>query len=369
MKLFTVLLLILAVIGTQAKFNLRTYAQQKLRADAAANTHVIAADIATTVQGIVDRCFEAQLGKDNAELANTVAVNEFQTAEAIKGINLCLLSSNLRLGHDVDANITSSIDALKAASEDLVEAQNAYSKEVKNTGATLKTDVDTLESQIQSAREEFQSVFEQSESASPQENVDALVKYLEDHEGAFGNVHGDLKTAFDAFATAKGLAETALSQKATAVYTKKGIFDTKKDQLGNNKDQIVSQIINHYNEVDDGSTDAYPHRVSGKKGQGCGTLAYVEDGDNVESSNDKMCDGGLICVDRGSQRISALKLNTDEMANLDYSGAYVCVSKADTGLDAVSGATVTVKSDDDCQDSSRDKRGREKASCNLYDLN
>ena len=160
-----------------------------------------------------------------------------------------------------------------------------------------------------------------------------------------------------------------LSQKATAVYTKKGIFDTKKTELSNNKGLIVSQIINHYNEVDDGETDAYPHRVSGKKGQGCGTLAYVENGDNVESSNDKMCDEELICVDRGTQAISALKLNTDEMANLDYSGEYVCVSEADTSLTAVSGASVTVNSETDCKNSNRDKRGNKKASCNLYDLN
>ena len=319
MKLFTVLILILAVIGTQAKFNLRTYAQQKLRADADANTHVIAADIAKTVRGIVDQCFEAQLGKDNAELANTVAVNEFQTDEAIQGINLCLLSNNLRLGHDVYANITSSIEALKTASEAVVEAQNLFSSAVKEAGSQLDVDVQKLESEIQSARAEFQSVFEQSESASPQENVDALVKYLEDNEGAFKSTHEDLKDTFEDFQTTKNDVKTQLKEKAKAVYTAIGTFITKKTQLGSNKDQIVGQIIKHYNEIDDGTnTTAYPHSVSGKKGQGCGTLAYNETSDNVETAVKGMCGQGLKCVARGSQRISNLNLNDDEMANLVY---------------------------------------------------
>lgn len=88
----------------------------------------------------------------------------------------------------------------------------------------------------------------------------------------------------------------------------------------------------------------------------------------METAVKGMCGKNLKCVARTNSDQQKLDLNTDEMANLVYSGEYVCVASDNAATEVDIGVTATVTISD-CQNSSRDKRGFSKASCNLYDLN
>ena len=374
MKIFAIALLALTLSATQAKFNLRSYAQHKLQkeADSEYHTHdsaVLSGNIAT----IVNSCFDAQLGKNNGALVNTVAVAEFDTQGAVNGINLCLQASNLRLSHAVDANITGNINVLKNKAKDLVDAQQKFATKVKEEASGLKSSMSSLESSVANAREQFQGVFESSDTDTPQEKVAALIEYLDNKDSSYGATHDSLKTAFAAFNELQTAAKGNLSSLLKAIKNATDNFDAARNDVSGNQAKIAEDIEAHYKEVpNDDETSDFPHPVSGSSGEGCGVLdASVTDGDlDEEKANEKMCADGLTCVSRKSQKLVDSVLN-DDKGNLEYSGYFVCIDSTQlsyltvgTDYDEATTSSDPINLDTSC--SAPTTGPGEVASCNLY---
>ena len=364
MKIFAIALLALTLSATQAKFNLRSYAQHKLQKEADSEYHTHdSAVLSDNIANIVNSCFDAQLGKNNGAFVNTVAVAEFDTKGAVDGINLCLQSSNLRLSHAVDANITENINTLKGKATVLVDAQQAFATKVKEEASGLKSSMSTLESSVANAREQFQGVFESSDTDTPQEKVEALVDYLDNKDSSYGATHDSLKSAFEAFNQLQSDAKNNLSSLLEAIKNATDEFDAARDDVSGNQAKIAEDIEAHYKEVpNDDDTTEFPHPVSGTAGEGCGKLvASVADGAlDKEQADSNMCSSGLKCLPRTG--IVALHGGlVNDRGNLEYSGFYICVSDTAAG-DEVNGVQVDLVTS--CSAPTRDDG--EDASCNLY---
>lgn len=329
MKIFTVLLFILAVLGAQAKFNLRTYAHQKLQAVASESTndHVIHtdADIADMVDSAVNECFDAQLGKDNAVISNTRSATEFDVAAAIDGINLCLQNQNLRLGHSVDAGLKSSMDDVVKAAIVLNQANEAYNTLIEDVTPGLKDEMGKIGKAVVSAETELKTAYKASSSESSQQSAKSLEDFLRNKKGEYDHVLTSLSKKFTSFSSETEADITALGEKIAAVKIAEGFFDGNKTSLSSNKGNIITAIKGHYKEVING-TDTATHAVSGRSGEGCGKLTDLTESATVEEKVVTMCNSGLKCVLRNQAVVDAM--TKSERKNLKYSGSFVCSSYA-----------------------------------------
>lgn len=364
MKIFTVLLFILAVLGAQAKFNLRTYAQHKLRGDGTAGNHIIhtETDIDVIVDKVVNECFDGQLGKNNAVISNTRSATGFDIPAAIDGINLCLQSKNLRLGHKVDANLTSTIDAVKVAAVDLNRANDEYNTLIEQVAPGLTAEMSTIESAVTNAETSLKTAYKESSGESNQQAAQSLEDFLSNKEAEYKHVLSELKKDFQAFSTATTDDIASLSEKIKYVKTNETEFSNKKSELSANVEKVVKLIKAHYKTVEEGTGER--NAVSGTPGEGCGKLTSTTPTGVVEQSDSTMCDDGLKCVERSGNNIKAMSNNQKD--NLVYSGKFICVAQLVSGDTAITDTQQTLQALD-CSHATEAKLDATAAStCNLY---
>ena len=356
MKLLTIVLFTLALCSTQAKFNLRTYAQQKLKADGTAGNHVIHSntDIDDIVEEAVNQCFDGQLGKNNAVISNTRSVSGFDTAAAIDGINLCLQNKNLRLGHKIDANLTSSMDDVKTAAVKLNRANDEYNLLIEKVAPGLSKSMGTIESAVESAENELKTAYKESDGES-------LEDFLSNKQAEYDHVLTTLKAKFKEFNNATTVDIVALAEKIGFVKTNETAFSDSKDDLSSNVGSVVSLIKAHYKEVVDGDSGTV-NPVSGTAGDGCGKLTSTTSLVDEESVS-SMCGNSLSCVQRTAANVNAL--SKSQQRNLVYSGRFICVS-ALAGSTAIP-ANAPVTTQVECSGATEAKTDESASStCNLY---
>lgn len=364
MKLLTIVLFTLALCSTQAKFNLRTYAQQKLKADGTAGNHIIHSntDIDDIVEEAVNQCFDGQLGKNNAVISNTRSVSGFDTAAAIDGINLCLQNKNLRLGHKIDANLTSSMDDVKTAAVKLNRANDEYNLLIEKVAPGLSKSMGTIESAVESAENELKTAYKESDGESSQQAAQSLEDFLSNKQAEYDHVLTALKAKFKEFNTATTDDIAALAEKIGFVKTNETAFSDSKDDLSSNVGKVVELIKAHYKEVVDGDSGTV-NPVSGTAGDGCGKLTSTTDTDVVEESVIGMCGEGLVCVQRSEANVKAL--SKSQQRNLVYSGKFICAGSGtevndETALQGVDCSGATEAETGTSNDSLT------KSTCNLY---
>ena len=337
MKLITSLIFALAIMGTQARFNLRNYAQQKLKAstdDQNTESHVVRGDLESVIKKIVDRCFEAELGVDNGIITNTVSVAKFDTSSAVDSINLCLQSSNLRLGHNVDSGLTSSMDLVKVAAKDLVASQQSFNTLIEEETPTLESAMGDIQGAVQSAVKSLNNGYEKQSAEDPQQSAESLETFLASKEEALKNARESLDTEFDRFNDKTSATIDRLSEQIKYVAANETEFKKQRNDLQNNQDGIVSSIVNHYKEVVDGTFEG--HAVSGNQGEGCGQLVdengtVVFDGATHEKAVFEMCKTGMTCQSRSSTGVITI-MTSNEEKNLVFSGNFVCSDKPETDV-------------------------------------
>lgn len=337
MKLITSLIFALAIVGTQARFNLRNYAQQKLKAstdDNETESHIIRDDVQNVIKKIVDRCFEAELGVDNGIITNTVSVAKFDTSSAIDSINLCLQSSNLRLGHNVDSGLTDSMDLVKQAAKDLVTSQQTFNTLIEEETPVLESAMGDIQGAVQSAVKSLNNGYEKQSAEDPQQSAESLETFLASKEEALKNARENLDAEFDSFNDKTSATIDRLTDQIKYVAANETEFKNKRNDLQNNQNGIVTSIVNHYKEVVDG--DFQGHAVSGNQGEGCGQLVdgngtVVFDGATHERAVTSMCKTGMTCQSRSSDGVIAI-MTSNEEKNLVFSGNFICSNKSETDV-------------------------------------
>ena len=331
MKLITSLIFALAIVGTQARFNLRNYAQQKLKASTDQNeteSHVIRDDVQNVIK-IVDRCFEAELGVDNGIITNTVSVAKFDTSSAIDSINLCLQSSNLRLGHNVDSGLTTSMDLVKQAAKDLVTSQQSFNTLIEEETPGLESAMGDIQGAVQSAVKSLNNGYEKQSAEDPQQSAESLETFLASKEEALKNARESLDDEFDSFNTKTSATIDRLTEQIKYVAANETEFKNKRNDLQNNQDTIVTSIVNHYKEVVDGTFQG--HAVSGNQGEGCGQLVdgdgnVVFEGATHERAVTEMCKTGMTCQSRSSEGVITIMTSNEEKTWFFQETLYVLIN-------------------------------------------
>lgn len=368
MKIFTSLIFALAIIGTQGKFNLRNYAQQKLKAvvaGAGVADHVVRDNIDSVIKSIVDRCFEAELGVDNGIITNSMSASKFDTPAAIDSINLCLQSSNLRLGHGVDAGLQTSMSAVQTAAEALVSSQKKYNTMIEEKTPGLESAMGDIQGAVQSAIKKLNKGYEKQPAEDPQQSAQSLKTFLASKEASLEDVRGELDTDFSTFNTKTSTDITELEAQIGHVAANETEFATKRSQLSSNQDTIITAIVAHYKEVVDGSFSRHP--VSGNQGEGCGELDSYDNPEKEVAVLD-MCGSGLACAKRDGAKV-VNDMSSSEVANLEFSGYFVCSARTDQNATASEEKALS----NDCKDGSGNLVAADLTSsgtgCNLVRLN
>ena len=369
MKLITSLIFALAIVGTQARFNLRNYAQQKLKAQVSGD-HIVQTNINTVIRNIVDRCFEAELGVNNGIITNTVSASKFDTPAAIDSINLCLQSSNLRLGHKVDAGLQDSMDEVKKAAESLVLSQKEFNTMIEEKTPGLESAMGDIQGAVQSAVKKLNTGYEKQPAEDPQQSAESLETFLASKESSLEDVRQELDSEFDDFDSKTSDDIADLTKQIEHVARNESNFAVKRGDLSSKQGEIVTAIVAHYKEVDDGSFTRHP--VSGNQGEGCGVLDSY-DNPTKETPVLDMCGNGLTCAKRNGNNV-VNDMSTSEVANLEYSGFFVCSTRTDANATTTDESILTKNANDQvCKDENGHSLPADGTSsgtgCNLVRLN
>ena len=362
MKLFSSIIFILAIVGTQAKFNLRTYAQHKLNnkqvLQGAVNsgTHVVHDDVTTRVTELVDLCFKKVLGFENSALQTTKQVEDFQEQSAMDALNMCLQSQNLRLGHSQETSFGSKIGVAKAAADVLIAAENAFKADRDAIATNITNELQTLQDEAETTKNGIVDKIKVSGTETAVDAGKSIEKAAEAKESGLNEIKKEIVAMFSKFRDntleEKDLTETHVSAIASA----RAAFEQTLVNMTNEKQSLITSIVGHYNDaldtdcsdeteenkfsgsVETAGCEYFPHPVSGYPGQSCG---MIRDADKVaedangdvgmpsagkESAVPRMCGSGLACLvrDDGNAIIA-----TKYQGNLEHSGYFVCVSDDD----------------------------------------
>lgn len=364
MKLFSSIIFILAIVGTQGKFNLRTYAQQKLnnkqvlQGAVDSSSHVVHEDVTSRVTELVDLCFEKVLGFDNSALQTTKQVEDFQQGTAMDALNMCLQSQNLRLGHSQETSFGSKINAAKAAADTLIAAENAFKADRDAIATNITNELSDLETDASQAKNSLVSSVQVSGTENAVDAGKSIENAADSKEKSLNNTKAEIVKMFSDFQTNTLEEKTLTESHVSAIATARTAFEESLQNLTTEKGTLITSIVGHYNDALDtdcsgeseqakfegedsvatAGCEYFPHPVSGHPGQSCG---MIRDADKVaedangdvgmpsagkESAVPRMCGSGLACLvrDDGNAIIA-----TKYQGNLEHSGYFVCVSDDD----------------------------------------
>ena len=398
MKLFSSIIFILAIVGTQAKFNLRTYAQYKLnnkpvlQGAVNSSTHVVHEDVTTRVTELVDLCFEKVLGFDNSALQTTKQVEDFQQGTAMDALNMCLQSQNLRLGHSQEASFGTKINAAKAAADTLIAAENAFKADRDAIATNITNELSDLETDASQAKNSLVSSVQVSGTENAVDAGKSIQNAADSKEKSLNNTKAEIVKMFSDFQSNTLEEKTLTENHVSAIASARTAFKASLADLSVEKGLLITSIVGHYNDALDtdcsGETEEkkfsgsvstagceyFPHPVSGHPGQSCGMIRNadkVKEDDNGdvgmpsagnETALPRMCGSGLACLARTDQNAV---IASKYQGNLEHSGFYVCVSDPDPN-NPLAGVSRGLKNDNvDCSGVTSAQSGTA-STCNLY---
>ena len=401
MKLISSIIFILAIVGTQDKFNLRTYAQHKLnnkqvlQGAVNSSSHIVHEDVTTRVTELVDLCFEKVLGFDNSALQTTKQVEEFQQGTAMDALNMCLQSQNLRIGHQQETSFGTKINAAKAAADTLIAAENAFRADRDAIATSITNELSDLETDAAQAKNQLVSSVQVSGTENAVDAGKSIENAADSKEKSLNNTKAEIVKMFSDFQTNTLEEKTLTENHVTAIETARTAFKASLTALTTEKGSLITSIVGHYNDALDtdcsGETEQtkfkgnvttpgceyFPHPVSGHPGQSCGMIRDTDkvaedvNGDvgmpdstntGTESAVKRMCGTGLTCLARDdSNAIIAEKYQ----GNLEHSGFFVCVSDPNRDFTGSEKDVDDVNSGVDCSGVTSAQTGTA-STCNLY---